>query len=270
MLPLGPSPETVAARKERGAAFLNAARKRVLQRHGVSEDDIAAMTDEERGHSSLGGEILFEIVHSDFAKAYNDADKKLSALEDKRDVEARVQVILDINAATPYPYPPKMIKLLTRRKFQRIKDYSYNCYYHDVFGTPSDTTWQPDIDRQAVIREMVDEMPHKEAFRIVGEITKSEKAARLRRIADAITDIPKYIMYAVVLVCVLTLLSLAGDVLSYLHKAPTVRLLEKILGTAWAWIFTDEGLMTCAALLVLSFLLRKTTQYLRRISAQRK
>ena len=228
------------------------------------------MTDEERERSTLGAEILFEIAHSDFAKAYQEADKKLRSLEDKRDAEARVQEVIGANAEAPYPIAPKRIAFLERKYRDRIKEYSYNFYYADVFGNSSDNTWQPDVDRQEIIRKMVEKAPHKKAFRIVDEIADLDKSARLRRMADTIADIPKYVMYVAFGLGALLLLSIAADVLSYLRRAPTVRLIEKGVDALAAGVFTGAGLLACGTLLVLGFALRRAVQFLRRLAVREK
>jgi hypothetical protein len=59
------------------------------------------------------------------------------------------------------------------------------------------------------------------------------------------------------MVTALLLISLAGDIISYLHHAPTVIAVEKALGGLWRWLFRYEGLaMAVVVLLAIAVLLK--------------
>lgn len=132
--PPGPSAETIVTRKGRGEAFSAIARQRVLRRRGLTEADIAGMTDDEKDNSGLGREIMFEWLHSTFAKEYSYAEKRRCAEEDEEDVAKRVTLVMAANATAPFPYPPKKIQSLIRRRSKDIEDYSINMYSIDLFG----------------------------------------------------------------------------------------------------------------------------------------
>ena len=69
MLPSpGSSPGTTAARQQRGAERSAHARKRVLDRNGLTDADVTNMTDDDR--LTLGNQIMFEWLHSEAFDAF--------------------------------------------------------------------------------------------------------------------------------------------------------------------------------------------------------
>ncbi len=270
MLPTpGPSPQTSAARRARHDAFLAAARMRVLQRHAVTEADIEAMTDAEREASTLGGEIMFEIAHSDFAKEHRETEDRQRAEEDKSDVEQRVQIVRAANATAPFPYSPKQIRFLLRRRTKAVEDYSYNMYFKDLFGLPSGDYWQPNVNRQAIAKSLVAAAPHKEALRMVGEAERLTKIDRRRKRARLILNLPRYFLWGMLAIAALLCISLAGDIISYLHRAPTVVAVEKALVALWKWLPTYAGMATVVVVLLAVAVVLKVRKHLNGIAGDK-
>jgi hypothetical protein len=81
------------------------------------------MTDEQKENSGLGREIMFEWLHSTFAKEHSEAEKRRSAEEDEKDTAKRVALVMAANSAAPFP--------IRREKFDHSSD---------VMGRTSRTT----------------------------------------------------------------------------------------------------------------------------------
>jgi hypothetical protein len=145
--PPGPSPATVAARKLRGADWRAHCRIRVLNRNGLTEDDIKNMTEEERARSTLGREIDDEYLYSDSAKELKEISTKLRMKEDENDVAARRRMVLAENASAEFPFPPKKISSLLRRRRKDLEGFSHVLYYTEMFGDPAKDSWKPLVDK---------------------------------------------------------------------------------------------------------------------------
>lgn len=253
--PPGPSPATTVARERRGKENFAQARTRALARNGLTEADISNMTDEAQ-RSILGGQIIFELCHSDWAKKQDEIENKLREQEDKADVASRRKMVMAENARAEFPYPPKRIRSLLRRRRRDIEDYSSNLYWLDMFGGSSKDSWRPSVDVRAVIASMTAEAIHKRAFYMVGESVRLTKISRRRRQTRFILDLPKYALIGVAVVVGLFLIGLGLDLLDYVHRAPTVVATRMALSRLWNWLFTDAGLVTAlvTALLVIVFI----------------
>jgi hypothetical protein len=190
--PPGPSPTTVAARKLRGTEWFAQARMRVLRRHGLTEADITNMTEDERARSTLGREIDYELFRSDWAKEWTEISTKLRTQEDENDVTARRQMVLAENASAEFPYRPKKIRLLLRRRKKDLERFSHTRYYTEMFGDPAKDRWNPSVDKQAVLKSMSAEAIHKQAFCEVEKDEQFQKAVRRQRLAQIVCDVPEY------------------------------------------------------------------------------
>ena len=110
--PPGPSPNTTAARKLRGAERCAQARMRVLDRNSLTEEDITKLTEVET--LTFGQQILFELVYSDWAEQQTKFEGELCKLEDAADVADRRVMVLAENAKKDLPYPSAKIRSLLR------------------------------------------------------------------------------------------------------------------------------------------------------------
>jgi hypothetical protein len=124
---------------------------RVLSRHGLTDDDIKNMTEEERSRSTLGREIDHELMRSDWAKDWTEVSTKLRMEEDGNDVAARRRMVLAENAGAQFPYPPKKIRSLLRRRRKDLERFSHVLYYTEMFGDPVKESWKPLVDKQAIL-----------------------------------------------------------------------------------------------------------------------
>jgi hypothetical protein len=181
--PPGPSAATIAARERRGKERFAQARKRVLDRHGLTEADITNMTEDQRARSTLGGEIMFELAHSDWYKEQGEIDGKLRAQEDEADVANRRRMVLTENARAEFPYPPKKIRSLLRRRKKGLERFSHVQYWTEMFGGGTEDRWKPSADEQAVLKSMCAEAIHKQAFNEVDRQERLQKVARRQRLA---------------------------------------------------------------------------------------
>jgi hypothetical protein len=250
------------------------ARRRVLERHGLTDADVTNMTDEEKERSTLGREILSEL-EADWNEQ-REIENKLRAQEDEADVANRREMVLSENANAESPYPPKKIGSLLRRRRKDIEEYSDRLYWIEMFSNnPSITItdpdnrhsveipaapWRPAVDMQAIIKSMTAEAIHKRAFYMVGESERLTKVDRRRRLARSVLDLPKYALIGVAFIIGLFLLGLGADLLQYLHRAPTVVASRIALSRLWYWLFTDTGVMTVLVVgaLVIAFMKVRT------------
>lgn len=97
---------------------------------------------------------------------------------------------------------------------------------------------------------MVTEAYHKQAFRMFGESDRLTRLSRRREQAQFIVDLPKYALSGLVVLGILLAVGIVGDVISYLHRAPTVVAIEQGTRGLYTWLFTDTGLITACSTIV--------------------
>jgi hypothetical protein len=170
---------------------------------------------------------LFEITRSDWAKEHRKIEDQLREREDAVDVANLREMVLADNASAEFPYPPKKIRSLLRRRRKDIEWYSDWLYRSEMLlrNNPSVTLtdpWLPAVDMEAIIKSMTAEAIHKRAFYSVGEIERLTKIDRRRRVALFVLDLPKYALIGAALILGLFPLGVVLDVLQYLHRAPNV------------------------------------------------
>jgi hypothetical protein len=209
------SPTTTAARQRRSAERFAQARKRVLDRNGLTEADAVNMAEDDATRSTVAGQIMFEFVHSEWAKQQEKIEAEIRSQEDAADVAERRMVVLAENAKNSFPYPLERIRWLLRHRRQEIEQYSNNLYWIDMFGGSSQKPWQPSVDVPSVIAGMTADALHKQAFHEVGESVRLTKLSRRRRQAQFVLNLPKYASAAVAVVVVLFVLGIASDLLEY-------------------------------------------------------
>jgi hypothetical protein len=141
-------------------------------------------------------------------------------------------------------------------------------YSIDLFGYSHQTEWKPDVNRLAIVKSMVAETYHKEAFRMVGESDRLTKLSRRRNLARFIIDLPKYIFVGTVIILILLAVGIVGDVISYLYRAPAVVAIEQVINRLYKWLFTDTGLIAGCSIIVAAVVFMKVRKYLIRIVGQ--
>jgi hypothetical protein len=238
------SPTAIAARQRRAAERFAQARKRVLDRNGLTDADAVNMAEDDAARSFLADQIMFEWLHSDWAKQQDKIEGELRNQEDAADVAERRMVVLTKNATDPFPYPPELIKWLLRHRVKELEKYSNNLYWSEMFGGSPQKLWQPSLDAPSVIAGMTAEALHKQAFYIVGESDRLTKLSRRRRQAQLVLDLPKYALAAAAVVIVMFVLGITSDLLEYLHRAPTVVALRNEMSRVFDGLFTDEGFVS--------------------------
>jgi hypothetical protein len=227
---------------------------RVLSRHGLSDDDIKNMTEEERARSGLGREIDYELRHSDWTTDWKEISTKLRTEEDEKDVAARRRMVLAENASAEFPYPPKKIRSLLRRRRKDLERFSHLRYYTEMFGDLTKDRkdqWEPSVDKQTILKSMSAEAIHKQAFCDVEKNEQLQKAGRRRRRAQIVWDVPKYALIGPAVAVGLFVLGVAGDLLVYLPRSPTVVMTRRALSRLSNWLFTEQGIISA---LVVAFI----------------
>ena len=237
---------------------------RVLDRNGLTKEDITNMTEAEAERSTLGRQMMFELAHSDWSAEQIEIENKLRKQEDEADVASRREMVLAENVRTAFPYPPKKIRSLLRRRRKDIEAYSGNLYRIDMFGVSSQDWWRPSVDAPAVIAAMTAEAIHKRAFYMVGESERLTKMSRRQRQVRFVFDLPKYALIGVDIVVGLFVIGLGSDLLEYLPRAPTVVATRIALSRLWNWLFTDAGLMTALVVAVVMIVFMKVRKRLAR------
>jgi hypothetical protein len=218
----------------------------VLDRNGLTEADAINMTEATR--STIGSQILFELVHSDWAERQRKIEDELCKLEDAADVADRRVIVLAENAKREFPYQSAKIRTLLRTRRKDIEQYSNNLYWIEMFGSSSQKidVWQPSVDVQSVIAGMTAEAIHKQAFYMVGESERLTKLSRRKRQAQIVLDFSRYALAGAAVIVGLFVLGIASDLLEYLHRAPTVVALRHALSRLLDWLFTDAGLVSAS------------------------
>ena len=264
--PPGPSPNTTAARKLRGAERCAQARMRVLDRNSLTEEDITKLTEVET--LTFGQQILFELVYSDWAEQQTKFEGELCKLEDAADVADRRVMVLAENAKKDLPYPSAKIRSLLRIRRRDIEKYFNNLYLIEMFGSSPQPTnvWKPSVDVQSVIAGMTAEAIHKQAFYMEGESERLTKLRRRRRQAQLVLDFPKYALAGGAVVVGLFALGIAIDLLEYLHRAPTVVALRHALSRLLDWLFTDAGLVSASVTIIVVIVFIKLRKRLRKFA----
>jgi hypothetical protein len=229
---------------------------RVLTRHGLTEPDIKNMTEDERARSTLGGEMMDELHHSDWAKEQREIESRLRTQEDEIDVAGRRRMVLAENARAEFPFPPKKVRSLLRRRRKVLEGISHVRYWYEMFGGAAKDRWSPTVDEQALLKSMCAEAIHKQAFYEVERNEQFHKAIRRQQLARIVCDVPKYTLIGVAAVGGLFVMGVAADLLSYLPHTPTVVIAQRALSRLWNWLFTDRGLVTAliVAIIVVVFM----------------
>ena len=136
-----------------------------------------------------------------------------------------------------------------------------------MFGSSSQETnvWQPSVDVQSVIAGMTAEAIHKQAFYMVGESERLTKLRRRRRQAQFVLDFPKYALAGIAVIVGLFVVGIAGDLLEYLHRAPTIVALRHALSRLLDWLFTDAGLISASVAIIVVIVFIKLRKRLRKL-----
>ena len=104
---------------------------------------------------------------------------------------------------------------------------------------------------------------------MVGEAERLTKIDRRRKRARLILNLPRYFLWGMLAIAALLCISLAGDIISYLHRAPTVVAVEKALVALWKWLPTYAGMATVVVVLLAVAVVLKVRKHLNGIAGDK-